>query len=94
MSTLNMPSRTSAAEGNGAPAKSNGWHRLCEELLAEREQLLARIALLTNENKQLKKSICHLMHEDIPFNKEEVLANFGSEPTLEDLIRELEEAEA
>lgn len=94
MSTPNTASRSSAVEENGLAAKSNGWRHLCESLLAEREQLLARIALLTDENKQLRKSICHLMREDIPFDKDELLANFGSEPTLEELIQELEKEEA
>src|SRR4051812_36695474 len=77
MSTRKTPAATTQVQVNG-------------RLLEEREQLLGRIALLTNENKQLKKSLGYLLYEEIPFDEEQLLANVGSQPSLGELIREIE----
>lgn len=90
MSTSKTPSALPEVQANGAASKSADWHHLCERLLEEREQLVGRIALLTSENKQLKKSLGHLLFEDIPFDKEELLGLASKGPSFEELIAELE----
>ena len=94
MATIKTPSTLAAVQSNGEENKGQSWHQLCESLLKERDQLLARVAGLRSENRQLKQALGHLMFEDIPFNEEELLADAGAQPSFKDLISELENEEA
>ena len=78
-------------EGDNSSANEN-WRQLCTSLLAERDRLLGRVSRVTEENKLLKKSLGTLLREELPINKMELLSQFGSEPSLPELIAELEKA--
>ena len=74
---------------NGSKKAQNlKW--LCRALLDERVRLRGEIRKLSEENEMLKKSLgLVLSEEDIPINKEELLAQFGKEQNMAELIEEL-----
>jgi hypothetical protein len=68
------------------------WENLCGELLAERQRLREDLAKTQSEREQYLKSLYHLLCKDYvcPYTKEELFANAIFEPTMEEIIAELE----
>ncbi len=73
-------------------AECKKWEKLCGELLAERQELRAELAKAQTERDQHLKSLYHLLCKDYicPYTREELFANAVYEPSMEDLIAELD----
>lgn len=52
--------------------------------------MLSEIERLRKENRELKQCLVSMLHEDIPIDREKMLALFETEPTFGELIKELE----
>jgi hypothetical protein len=80
-------------EGKSLNAQIQDLKMLCSILLEEQERLHFELARINKENDQLKKSLGSLLREEIAIDKEALLAQFGKEPPLSQLIAELEESQ-
>jgi predicted transposase YbfD/YdcC len=67
---------------------------LCSRLLAENGKLEEDVRKLREENRQLMRSLGALLCDDISINKRAMLAESAKEPSLVELIAELENSEA
>jgi hypothetical protein len=67
---------------------------LCSTLLEERDQQQVTIAELRRENSYLKSNLGNLMFEDIEIDKEKMLLEASKEPSILELIAEVERAGA
>lgn len=83
---------TKQATRRKPPDKTANLKLLCSSLLNEREELKSELQKLRDENDQLKKSLGALLCEDIEIDKRALLAEFGKEPSLAELIAEFENA--
>ena len=72
--------------------KATNLKFLCAALLEERDELQGEVQKLREENDQLKKSLGALLCENIEIDKRALLAEFGKEPALAELIAEFEHA--
>jgi transposase-like protein len=72
--------------------KTSNMKLLCSALLEERNQLRNELQQAREENDQLKRSLGALLCEDIEIDKRALLAQFGKEPSLAELIAEFERA--
>ena len=72
------------------PAKSS--KRKGPPLLAQNEQLQRELKALRDENRQLKKSLDALMFKDLPVNLHLTPEDGVTEPSLTELIAQLERA--
>ncbi len=73
-----------------ADTTNEHWQQLCAELTAERDQLRLQLAELQKNYDAVRKALIGLMHEDVEFDKEELLAQVGKGPSLREFIEELE----
>lgn len=62
----------------------------CNQLAAENERLSAQLAEMRAENRSLKKSLGHMLFEEIDIDDDELLDLVGTQPPFETLIAELE----
>jgi hypothetical protein len=58
----------------------------------DREELLRVIAELRQENALLRRSLCSHLVEHIEIDKEAMLRDFGKEPSLLEILAEMEQA--
>ncbi len=80
---------------NGMRRKTNGTTELrllCASLLAERRQIQNELQKLREENSHLRKSVGALMCVYIPINKRRMLAESATQPPIDELIAEIENA--
>ena len=81
-------------ETNGiadAETECRKWQTRCAELTAERDRLRAELAKSDGERAADLKALYALTHQEFNFTQEEILAQIGKEPPLEQLIGELED---
>lgn len=84
-----MPAGTQPPE-----AERQQWEQLCRELLQEREQLRTELAATKAKCERYLLYLQAQSAEEINLTIEEVLAREGQEPTIEQLIAELEQEAA
>lgn len=85
-----MKTKKPMAQANSAALHSpSDWRLLCAALLEERDRLKAEMKQIHGENDLLKRNLYALLREEIPIDKQKMLAQFGREPPLTDLIAEL-----
>ncbi len=81
-----------STETNGASnlaEQCQAWQRQCAELIEERDQLRAQLAKAEAERAADLKAMHALTQKEIQFTQEEILAQLGKEPPLEQIIANL-----
>lgn len=66
------------------------WQSVYASLLQERERTQRELAQLRSENTMLRKNLAALLFDDVEIDAEKLLAESVSEPSLEELIAEIE----
>jgi hypothetical protein len=70
--------------------KMEYWRRRYANLKTQRDQLQVELGRVQKECDDYRRAVLALMHEDIDFDKETLLAECRENPTLPELIAELE----
>jgi hypothetical protein len=72
------------------------WKQLCQELLAERDQLRVELARVQKNHDMYHEAFGALMKKELAkyaFTKESLLAESAGQPSLQQLVAELERDE-
>ena len=83
---------STSRETNGTPdlgEQTKAWEDQCAKLIAERDQLRAQLAKVEAERAADLKAIHALTEKEFQFTQEEIFAQVGKEPPLEEIIAKL-----
>jgi hypothetical protein len=76
------------------PADTTDWKQLCETLQRERDDLAVKFQKLEEECRHYKRAIYALMpKEEFTITKEEAMACVGQQPSLDELLDQIERGE-
>src|SRR5437016_3294997 len=87
-----IPAAGDNADAASPVASQQRWERLYRQISEERDRLQAEVETLREERDLYRKSLSAVMREEFTFDKQTLLTRDPSRPTLEQLLKELEQA--